>query len=208
MKMLPQHSIFAVAFLTAVPGICSSANSADNKKPLPHHYWRGGYFGPAFSLYKLQNTYDPAKAPGIRKLKAKGKAIGLIAGYNFLHKDFMYGLEADVANGSLFDDDLSFISTFRARLGKPLGYSLPYVTGGLALGGLKKSAAKSPLRTSKTQFGLVVGTGFEHVLANAITGRLEYTYGHFFSNGHSSTLTARLKSIHMFRASVAIHLND
>ena len=208
MAMPLRHKFFAVALMTAIPAGIHPALAAGEQPSPASSYWRGGYFGPVFTLHKLRNTYDPAKPLGFRKLKAKGQAIGGLAGYNFLYKDFMLGLEAEAAKGSIFDDDLSFVSTFRTRIGKPLGYSLPFVTGGVAVAGLKKSIVSSPLKVSGAQFGLVVGAGYERVIANAITGRLEYTYGHFFANGTPNTPRLRLKNLHMFRASIAIHLRD
>lgn len=211
MAMLSRHKLSVVAFLTATAigavGI-PFGFAADKNKTLPAHYWRGGYFGPTFSLTKFKNSYNPAVPVTAQKLKANGKLIGLIGGYNFLTRDFMYGIEGDISNGSVFNEDLSFITTLRGRIGKPMNSSLPFVTGGLAIAGARKSAATPPLTVSNPQFGLVVGAGFEHILARAITGRLEYTYGHFFSNGASNAPRVRLNNVHMLRASVAIHFRD
>jgi len=208
MTMLFRHNIKSVVFLATIMMLNTPSYSADTTKPLPHHYWQGGYFGPAISLYKLKNDYDPAKPIGIQKINAKGKLIGLVAGYNFSDKNYLYGLEADIANGTVFNDNLAFITTLRGRVGIPVNYTLPYLTGGLAVAGLKKSAAKSPLKASNTQVGLVIGGGLEQVLANAISGRLEYNYGHFFSNDASSQPSVGLKNLHMLRASIIIHFND
>jgi len=208
MNMLSRHNAFSVAFLATMVVASVPTHAGDKTRSLPHHYWQGGYFGPVISLYKLKNDYNPAKPIGIQKLNAKGQLIGLVAGYNFSNKDYLYGLEADIANGSVFNDDLAFVSTLRARMGIPVNYTMPYLTGGLAVAGLKKSAAQSPLKASNTQIGYTVGTGIEQVLANAISGRLEYTYSQFFSNGSSSQPSVRLKDLHMFKASLVIHLND
>jgi len=207
-NILSRHNFFSVAFLAAIVVTNVPADAGDNTRSLPHHYWQGGYFGPALSLYKLKNNYNPAKPIGIQKLNAKGKLIGLVAGYNFSNKDYLYGLEADISNGSVFNDDLAFISTLRARVGKPVQYTLPYLTGGLAVAGLKKSAANRPLEASNAQIGYAIGAGVEQVLANAISGRLEYTYSQFFSKGSSNQPSVRLKNLHMFKASLVIHLNN
>ena len=216
MGFYPQRSVFAVVFsvIFAAAIVCAQTPvlSGASDKTTAKRYWRGGYFGPAFSLHKLQNTYNPQRAIINPKLKARGKAIGAIAGYNFLHNDYMLGLEADIATGSPFNDDLALISTARARIGLPLNYTLPFITGGLGLARLRKSTAMTSSNSNRTQLGLVVGGGVEHVLAHAITGRLEYTYGRFFSTDSFSTSAnspgVKLKHLHMFRASIAIHLRD
>ena len=209
MTVLLRHKFFVAAFLATSLAVQPSALASGTGKTPASSYWRGGYFGPAFSLYKLKNTYDPTIPLGAQKLKANGKLIGIIGGYNFLEKDYMWGIEGDISNGSVFKDDLSFMATLRGRIGKPVKYSLPFLTGGIAVAGLNAKTLTSPLSDkSDAQLGLVVGAGFEQVLANAITGRLEYTYGRFFSNGISARSTLRLKSLHMLRASIAIHFRD
>ena len=208
MTMLSRHILSGIAFLMAMMAGYSPAPAADEGRKNPHHYWQGGYFGPAISLYKLKNDYDPAKPIGVQKLKARGKLIGLVAGYNFSENGALYSLEGDISSGSVFSDDLAYITTLRGRAGIPVNYSLPYVTGGLALAGLKKSAARAPLKVSNTQAGIVIGAGFEQVLANALSGRIEYTYGHFFSNGSAAQPNVRLKHLHMLRASIVVHFND
>ncbi len=208
MTVLSRHMFFASAFLLAIFSYLLSANAAGKEKLSASSYWRGGYFGPAFSLTKLKNTYNPAVPVGVKKLRAGGKLIGMIGGYNFLEKDYMWGVEADIASGGVFSDNLSYLSTLRGRIGKPVKYSLPFITGGLAIAGLKKQSSGAPYKTSGTQFGFVVGAGVEQVLANAISGRLEYSYGRFLSNGTNSGPRVRIKQVHMFRASIAIHLKD
>ncbi len=208
MTVLSRHMFIASAFLVATFGYQLSAQAAGKEKFSASSYWRGGYFGPAFSLTKLKNTYNPAVPVGVKKLRAGGKLIGMIGGYNFLEKDYMWGMEADMANGGVFSDNLSYLSTLRGRIGKPVKYSLPFITGGLAIAGLKKQSAGAPYKTSRTQFGFVIGAGIEQVLANAITGRLEYSYGRFISNGRTSGPRVRIKQINMFRASIVIHLKD
>ncbi len=207
MTVLLRHK-FCVAALLLATAASSPAHAVSNGKPAAANYWRGGYFGPAFSLYKLKNTYNPMLPVGVQKLKANGKLIGMVGGYNFLSKNFMWGIEGDIAGGAVFNDDLSYIATARGRIGKPFNYTLPYLTAGLAIAGLKKPTAGAPFkvsgRVSGTQPGFVVGAGIEQVLANAISGRLEYTYGRFLSGGSQ----ASLKNIHMFRASIAIHFRD
>jgi len=208
MAVLSRHKLFAVTVLTATLAGLSPAWAVGNIKAPPASYWRGGYFGPAFALSKIRNTYNPAVPLGFRKLKANGKLIGLIGGYNFLRKDLMWGIEGDIGAGSIFNDDLSYIATLRGRIGKPFGDALPYITGGFAVAGVKSKSGNSPYKASNAQPGFVIGGGFEKVLAHAITGRLEYTYGRFFGQGNSSGPRVRLKNLQMLRASIAIHLRD
>lgn len=208
MNLLLRHRFAVVAYLAAALVCTAPAMAADNDKPFPHQIWKGGYFGPVLSLHKLKNSYDPSTPPSMRKLKAKGKAIGFMAGYNFLHEGFVFGLEADISKGSVFNDNLSYVATARTRIGKPIGYALPYITAGLALSRLKKPATQSALDVDKSQPGLVVGAGLEHVLATGLTGRLEYSYGHFFTSAKTQAPSVHLKNLHMFKASVVVHLND
>lgn len=203
--------LFATFLATMICAI-DPALSGPIKKAPSNHYWRGGYFGPTISLRKLQNTYNPEKSIQIPSLNARGKITGAMAGYNFLHKTYMFGLEADIASGQAFDDDLNFVSTARMRLGKPFSYNMPYITGGIGVAKLRNSATSSAGKSPSLQPGLVIGVGFEQVLADAISGRLEYTYGRFFSTnsfvGASSTTAVNLRHLHMFKASLSIHFRD
>jgi outer membrane immunogenic protein len=107
---------------------------------------------------------------------------GLQIGYNWQNYQNVFGVEADVSwihvpassAGSSFKED--WMSTYRLRAGQIAGNYLLYVTGGLALTGLKASVTGGGSGTA-TQSGFTVGGGVETFLWSPHwTGRVEYLY--------------------------------
>lgn len=88
------------------------------------------------------------------------------------------------------EQKLQWFGTLRARLGHTLTpTSLLYVTGGLAFGNIKTNAAltgttatappvtaTAVASNSSTELGWVIGIGFETVLSDRWTGKIEYLY--------------------------------
>src|SRR5262245_43366077 len=102
--------------------------------------------------------------------------------------------------GGIFEQKLDWFGTLRGRLGLAAGPAvMPYVTGGLAYGGIKTSGTLSgvtvgglptsttfgPNRVTRT--GWTVGAGIEALLGGGWTVRLEYLYLDF---GTVSTIAA------------------
>ena len=78
--------------------------------------------------------------------------------------------------------DMGSFGTFRGRLGYALGSTavwLPYVTGGLALAGIKSWDAFWPASSSDLRAGWTIGGGIETILTTNLTFKLEYLYADF-----------------------------
>jgi outer membrane immunogenic protein len=179
-------------YLLATAGgvaVASSAQAADmpvKAPPLqaaPMASWEGWYVGlhagGNWQQSSLDNSYY--SSIGIGQPGSTGFIGGGQIGYNWQRGTWVYGLEADFSgltgSGSRTNSDgsytstsqVSWLSTFRGRLGTTLGGSgdaMIYATGGLAVGGVKNTLvmfgdAKS---VSKTKVGWTAGAGFEKML--------------------------------------------
>lgn len=96
----------------------------------------------------------------------------------------------NVTSGQL-RSSIDYLGTFRVRGGQAMfnGRLLPYVTGGLAYGGVSSNAAfacsscgtggvavANGLSRSSTQVGWTVGAGADYALTNHLSLRAEYLY--------------------------------
>lgn len=171
--------------------------------PVVTQIWAGPYIGinggavwhrmdvdttrPVFGLY------DSAR------LRTTGGTFGGQIGYNWQSQNFVYGLEADAnwvgAKKShlqitdlvpiSYTTKLSWLATLRARGGVTFGPNLLFLTGGLAVGGVKNSWAFPPpavcvgsceLTNNKTKAGWTAGGGIERFISNNLTGKAEVLY--------------------------------
>jgi outer membrane immunogenic protein len=127
-------------------------------------------------------------------------------GYNWQAGNVVYGLEGDISglaghgntsirtgagnNNKSISNQIRWLSTVRARAGFDVGNNtLAYVTGGLAVGGVKNAFQGTPgfigfnKSESTTRVGWTVGGGIEHMLDNHWSIVLE---GLFVDLGKSS----------------------
>ncbi|HSM20443.1 MAG TPA: outer membrane beta-barrel protein, partial [Hyphomicrobiales bacterium] len=70
--------------------------------------------------------------------------------------------------------ELDWLGTVRARLGVPMGRTMPYVTGGFAYGEATRTAAGTSDSASHT--GYTVGGGLEQALSDRASAKIEYQY--------------------------------
>jgi outer membrane immunogenic protein len=131
-------------------------------------------------------------------------------GYNWQHGNFVYGVEADGSglsnsakftdgNGYSFSHEINWLATFRGRAGLAVGDTMGYVTGGLAIGGVKNSSwcgyGACVKSESTTRVGWVVGGGIEHMWNRNWTIGLEALFVDLgTSDLVSSTITGTYKS--------------
>lgn len=123
--------------------------------------------------------------------------LGALAGINFQHDRWVFGLEADIAwidskeeesldgaEGLDLTSEIDLLGSLRARLGYAADRTLFYVTGGLAFadaehtwddGGEAPVLNLSP-ETLDLDFGWVVGAGIEHAWTDNWLVRLEGFY--------------------------------
>lgn len=138
-----------------------------------------------------------------------GGMVGGYAGYNWQQRNFVYGIEGDISWldakaqqtwGSLIStiitwqqtQDITWLATFRGRAGVDIDSTLLYLTGGLAVGGVKESynefcgnvgcfgvgagATFAGFTNNTTKVGWTMGAGFEHMFDPHWTVRGEFRY--------------------------------
>jgi outer membrane immunogenic protein len=111
-------------------------------------------------------------------------------GYNWQSGNFLYGWEADISGlGSkstqqtyntgyiTYGNHISWLSTYRGRWGLVVNDTMMYMTGGLAVGGVKNTYAWEPgdgnYSSSRTRWGWVAGVGIEHLINRNWTAGIE-----------------------------------
>src|SRR5581483_5332849 len=113
--------------------------------------WEGLYVGLHVGANWQQATTNTAyNSPVSTVTHASGFIGGGQVGYNWQHGTFVYGLEADAswltgkgktanAKGKNATNRIEWLATARARAGLAVGDTMAYITGGLALGGVKNT---------------------------------------------------------------------
>jgi len=178
----------AVAGLLAA---CVAAEAADMKvKALPYKQapiipvatWSGFYFGINGGFAWGDTKWQGPPGFGTR---VSGPLIGLTYGYNMQSGSAVFGIEGDIdwadINGSSacglatcgFRNN--WLGTVRGRIGQSFNGFLPYLTGGLAYGGVRASNSLFGA-TRTTQIGWTVGAGFEMAFGSQWSAKLEYLY--------------------------------
>jgi outer membrane immunogenic protein len=119
---------------------------------------------------------------------------GAQAGYNYMFGPVLLGGEIDFQGSTLNtgisggagasnitgQSSMPWFSTFRARVGYPVGSVMPYVTGGAVWGQQNLSGYDSAnggaFSASNTFWTYAVGAGMEGRIAERWTAKLEYLY--------------------------------
>jgi outer membrane immunogenic protein len=207
-----KHLLLASVSAFALVGTAHAADLAV-APPMAVPSWAGFYLGidggvtrhdgsfiDLNGLTGTEATYSTSKTGGI---------AGGYAGYNWQQRSFVYGVEADInwvgataqetLGGETFfsttykqSQNISWLATFRARAGIDIESTLIYLTGGLAVAGVKDSfngycsigivnclGLSVPFEgfsESKTQLGWTAGVGFEHMFDAHWTVRGEFRY--------------------------------
>lgn len=187
---------FAVA--AGLFGFLALTNAAIAADPLadPGHDWSGGYVG-------LQGGYgwgdtEPAFEQGIifgpGDVNYEGFIGGIEAGYQVQNNNFVFGLEVDASAATIDADyvgpgpciipgdgctvDIDWLATARVRAGFALNNFMPFVSGGLAAGGIKGTfdAPACDCEVDDTAFGFVLGAGVEWAISDSWSMKAEYLY--------------------------------
>jgi outer membrane immunogenic protein len=119
--------------------------------------------------------------------KADGGLVGGTLGYNWQAGNTVFGLETDldwtnirgtgtsaVLPAFAVETKNSYLGTVRGRVGYAWDRTLLYVTGGLAYGDVRNSAAFGS--ASETKAGYTLGGGLEYAIAGPWTVKAEYLY--------------------------------
>ena len=143
--------------------------------------WTGWYAGlHAGGAWQSMNGYQPETAYQGISTSASSFLGGGQIGYNWQHGNFVYGVEADISGLSsgarhtgvkggvdALKAEIKWLSTYRVRAGLAVGDTMAYMTGGLAVGGVKNSFQAFPgdaiKSESKTKVGWAIGGGVEHM---------------------------------------------
>lgn len=183
-------ALFAVAATLAL-GV-GAAVAADPVYPvIPEgeiaYDWTGAYAG--VHVGGAKGTYSYVFPPNVGR-DLSGLVIGGQAGYNWQYSNYVFGLEGSAsysgvsgtsvcpAAGFSCDAGVNWLATIEARAGIALDTFLPYLTGGLAVGGLERTSSNgvNTLTQNQTSFGWTIGGGVEFALNDQWTLGAEYAY--------------------------------
>ena len=159
-----------------------------------------GYYGSCTQYYGQASTVN----------SQTGAAAGVEVGYDWQSRYFVYGVAADwtwtnlkhtsnknaaatSVTRSAFQSEVNWLASFRGRMGLAVDDTLVYVTGGLALGGIKdanifcdSAGCGNYGAVDKTAVGWVAGVGVEHKFTPNWSIKGEFLYYDLGSNSGSS----------------------
>ena len=159
----------------------------------PAASWAGWYIGghAGVAWHQAHSTTSYAGFPTFDFTANKTGFIGGgQIGYNWQRGNFVFGLEADgswlsvkAGNGNNTfgyqygnTHKIDWLSTVRGRFGLAVGDTMAYVTGGVAIGGVKNQFGINPIALaseSGTRVGWAFGGGVEHMWTRNWTVALE-----------------------------------
>lgn len=176
----------ASALLAAVPAYAQDA------APAPA---AGGFYAGVHAGYGWSNPgyREPDYSDYDRNPDLKGFTGGILAGYDMISNNIMYGVEGDfgLVDGKKGNDenadyndytafDLKWNAHLRARVGTDVGGAKLFVAGGLALAKLKTDDVDSGWSSfTKTYSGWTLGAGVEGRVSNRVSLRGEYLHDEF-----------------------------
>ncbi|MEX0752474.1 MAG: outer membrane protein [Xanthobacteraceae bacterium] len=154
---------------------------------LPPYSWTGLYLGlNGGGGWGNSRWSDGAGSTG--DFDVSGGLFGGTLGYNWQTGPVVFGVEGDLAwsgidgstsagicTGVTCTTENNWFGTARGRLGYSVDRVMPYVTGGIAFGGIEAKTPGFP-GESDTQVGWTVGTGLEFALTGNWTAKGEYLY--------------------------------
>ncbi|RWF65253.1 MAG: porin family protein [Mesorhizobium sp.] len=200
--------------------VAISADAVIDTLPVESAYnWSGAYLG-GFIGYGFGDT-EHLNPPGeTGNLDIDGVIGGVAVGYNYQVDHYVLGVEADIAwsgiDGShgpaLFntfncgsgpcETEVNWLATIRGRAGYAFDNILPYVTGGVAIGGVDARIQNAPTLQDgeETQIGWTVGAGIEYGITQQWTAKVEYLYTdlgdwRYDSDGSDFSATAKFSAV-------------
>jgi len=197
--------------------------------PIPYVSWTGGYIGAHIGVGTQHSACgnnagsgwgcDQWITSGTTEARSSAFLGGVEAGYDWQNRNFVYGVAADwtwtnlkksVTGGSgstSYESKVNWLASFRGRAGIAIDDTLVYMTGGLALGGVKdtvnymgwRCCGSSSLSSSSTQAGWVAGAGVEHRWDRNWSVKLEYLHYELAEHSASGSVpgTSGAKTTHL-----------
>jgi outer membrane immunogenic protein len=154
---------------------------------VPFFSWTGFYAGinGGYGWGKSSWT-DTVIGVTTGEFDTKGALAGVTLGYNAQVGGITFGLEADFDWSNIKGSTLvvcptrcettnEWLGTFRGRLGYAFDRFLPFVTGGMAFGGIKAAMTGAGSYTD-VNVGWSAGGGIEYAFANNFTAKVDYLY--------------------------------
>ena len=190
MKRLVLAGVSAIAVVTMM----GAANAADmprrhampTKAPMyvsESYNWTGVYAGINGGYSWGRANFSAPLSTG--DINTKGGQVGGTLGYNYQVGQVVFGLETDLdwsdvkgsgaCGGLTCESKNTWLGTTRGRIGYAFNRFMPFVSGGLAYGGVKNSATGLGDSTS-TKAGYALGGGIEAAIAGPWTAKVEYLY--------------------------------
>lgn len=186
--------VLAGAGILAMATMMASANAADmpRRQAMPTkaapmynapYNWTGAYVGINGGIGWGRSEFSGALAGS--DFNTSGAMVGGTLGYNFQTGPVVFGIETDLdwsnvkgdgaCGGLTCETKNTWLGTARGRIGYAFDRFLPYVTGGLAYGGVKNSVSGNGESTS-TKAGYTLGGGLEAAVSGPWTAKVEYLY--------------------------------
>jgi outer membrane immunogenic protein len=176
-----------------VLAMASLANAADLPRQMytkapppmvaPYYNWTGFYVG-----INGGGAWGTSSWDSTGSFDLSGGMIGGTVGYNWQTGPWVLGVEGDIDWASVkgstavigcvtasCSTENTWLGTVRGRVGYAFDRWMPYITGGVAFGGV--DANQSPFTGgSSTQVGWAAGAGVEFAVVNNITAKVEYLH--------------------------------
>ncbi len=208
MKRLVLAAVGALAVVTTM----ASANAADlpRRNALPvkapvfaaPYNWSGAYIGINGGGGWGRSDFSAPVATS--SFNTSGGLVGGTLGYNYQVGQAVFGLEGDIdwsdikgstacGAGQRCENRNNWLGTTRGRIGYAFDRYLPYVTGGLAFGGVKNSVSGSG-DSSTTKAGYALGGGIEAAINGPWSAKVEYLYADLGRTGAPLGSDARFKA--------------
>lgn len=189
--------LLAALSAAAVGAASAVAHAADVAAPAAYD-WSGPYVGmtAGYALGNVTQFESGGFESGPQDME--GFVAGGTLGYNHQMESFLVGIESDVSFSGISGDfgdqtdwgcgdevdgcrtDVDWFATARLRLGLPMDSVLPYVTGGIAIGGLNSEIVGASFNSlDETEIGWTVGGGVEAAVSESLTVKAEVLYVDF-----------------------------
>jgi outer membrane immunogenic protein len=174
---------------------------------IPYVNWTGGYIGillgggSSHSACTVDGQSDGSGCQqwntfGSHQANSLGAVAGVELGYDWQNRYFVYGVVGDwtwtnmrrtITGGSgsqSYEAKVNWLASFRGRAGIAIDSTLLYLTGGVALGGIKDRinyywTPGGTLEQDNVKVGWVAGAGIEHRFTPNWSLKFEYLHYEF-----------------------------